>query len=100
MTRGFVLSELRRILLVRLCRVEIAKSDRHNRFSHRCKLAKYLRRAEPRETIPLRKYSGQGDAKCGHAPAPLRKKEESKFGRGKSGNFGDLSGAPVFVFWE
>ena len=100
MTRGFVLSGLRRILLVGLCRVEIAKSDRHNRFSHRCKLAKHLCRAQPRETIPLRKYSGQGDAKSAHAPAPLRKNVESKFDRGKSGNFGDLSGAPVFVFWE
>ena len=88
----FVLSELRRILLVRLCRVEIAKSDRHNRFSHRCKLAKHLSRAQPRETIR--------DAKSAHAPAPLRKKVESKFRRGKSGNFGDLSRGPLFVFCE
>ena len=92
MARSFVLSELHHILLVRLCRVEIAKSDRHNRFSHRCKLAKHLSRAQPRETIR--------DAKSAHAPAPLRKKVESKFRRGKSGNFGDLSRGPLFVFCE
>jgi hypothetical protein len=77
MRRCFVLNELRHILLVSQNRVEIAKSDRHDRLSHRCKLAKHLWRAQ-------------------HA-VPLRKKVESKFRRSKSGNFGDLSGALVFV---